>query len=255
MSVKLCSRAFLAPRNLLPSAPRVSLYVAGVQWVLALASVFRSLPSERAPITFSRYDLPRRLACVVVVFFNVLFNGCYHSWALAPPRLCRVSSNTPAARCSLSPSRAFYTRTRPYCQHFFAIFLIFFSKPCKPFYAALRGRLSYQSGDAPKRRTSPYNAPQGHIGLSHARAHAPARYLLFAHSRTHARTPSPSRKPRAPLPAPERAPHAAPERRPEHPARRAYRRRSIYCKGGAGIGTSRGGEGVKSSTNYIYIKE
>lgn len=66
--------------------------------------------------------------------------------------------------------------------------------------------MSYLSGNALKRRTSNYNAPKGHIGLSRARTHAPARFPIFAHARAH--TPSPSPEPHAPRPAPEHRPHA-----------------------------------------------
>lgn len=128
------------------------------------------------------------------------------------------------------------------------------------------GRSGYQSGDALKRATSHYNAPKWHIGLSHARAHAPARYRLIAYTRPRTRAHTHRHTLRALLPAPcalrqnapRTLPHAPPERRhgthaPTPTAPGGYRRLSIYS-GGGGIGTGRGGEGVKPSSNYIIYK-
>lgn len=127
-----------------------------------------------------------------------------------PPRRCRGVLKHRAPALSFNRQSDF-TPSRRDCQHFSAIFLIFFTKPCKPLQAALIGRMSYLSANALKRRTSPYSASQGHCGLSHARAHAPARFPIFAPTRTHARTlPATRSAPlslRAPSLAPERAPH------------------------------------------------
>ena len=97
------------------------------------------------------------------------------------------------------------------------------------------------------------------VARTHTHARALSAFCAHTHARAHTRThrapsqrPRPERRP-APRAPPER-PESRPERRTErpHPAPALI---AVYLfQGGAGIGTDRGGEGVKSSSDYKYNK-